>query len=441
MRRAARPVLYVGVLGVVLAFGVVHASLVGHYPFTGTSRFGWTIAYAAILGVAAYGFGLPDLHRARSRIVSASVGAAVVGAVAISAVQLVVGDALLPRFVVFGSALVLPDWFRLCARMANGGRSRAEQRDRVAVVGTPDEVDALVGELEQAPERPAAVVAALDLVTMTPTADHARPLVDEVLAARATVLVLDRAAQADPAVVAQAAELHEAGVRIRTLSLFYEQWLGKLPMSELERLSLLFDIGEVHRAPYARVKRIADVVVALVGLVVLVVVTPLVVLGDRLANRGPLLYRQERVGKGGSPFTMLKFRSMRPGGAGSAWTAVDDDRITRFGHLLRRSHLDELPQVVNVLRGDLAIVGPRPEQPAYVSELVEKLPFYRLRHVVRPGLTGWAQVKYGYAGDERDALEKLQYDFWYLRHQSLALDLRITGRTVRAVLGSEGAGR
>jgi lipopolysaccharide/colanic/teichoic acid biosynthesis glycosyltransferase len=123
------------------------------------------------------------------------------------------------------------------------------------------------------------------------------------------------------------------------------------------------------------------------------------------------------------------------------WTTEDDPRITRFGGLMRRSHLDELPQVINILRGDLSIVGPRPEQPRYVAELTRKLPFYDVRHLVRPGLTGWAQVKYGYAGDERDALEKLQYEFWYLRHQALLLDLRIIGRTVRSVLGRSGAGR
>jgi lipopolysaccharide/colanic/teichoic acid biosynthesis glycosyltransferase len=129
-----------------------------------------------------------------------------------------------------------------------------------------------------------------------------------------------------------------------------------------------------------------------------------------------------------------------PEGA-STWTSRNDPRVTRFGSLLRRTHLDELPQAVNVLRGDLSIVGPRPEQPRYVAELVEKLPFYDMRHLVRPGVTGWAQVKYGYAGDERDALEKLQYEFWYLRYQSLALDARIVGRTIRSVLGGEGSGR
>ena len=120
------------------------------------------------------------------------------------------------------------------------------------------------------------------------------------------------------------------------------------------------------------------------------------------------------------------------------WTGEDDPRITRFGRVLRRTHLDELPQVVNILRGELSVVGPRPEQPHYVEQLTEKLPFYAMRHLVRPGLTGWAQVKYGYAGDERDALEKLQYEFFYLRRQSLDFDLRIVGRTLRSVIGGDG---
>jgi lipopolysaccharide/colanic/teichoic acid biosynthesis glycosyltransferase len=131
---------------------------------------------------------------------------------------------------------------------------------------------------------------------------------------------------------------------------------------------------------------------------------------------------------------------MRPQGTQlvNEWTAEDDPRITPFGRLLRRSHVDELPQLVNVLRGDLAVVGPRPEQPQYVRELTGKIPFYDLRHRVRPGLTGWAQVKYGYAGNESDALQKLQYEFFYLRHQSLTLDLRVVARTLRSVLKLHG---
>src|SRR5690606_31752941 len=123
------------------------------------------------------------------------------------------------------------------------------------------------------------------------------------------------------------------------------------------------------------------------------------------------------------------------------WTTEDDPRITAFGRLLRKSHLDELPQVINILKGDLAIVGPRPEQPHYVEELSEKLASYDLRPLVRPGLTGWAQVEYGYAGDGRDALEKLHYAFFYLRHQDLSFDLRIILRPFRSVAGGVGSGR
>ena len=163
------------------------------------------------------------------------------------------------------------------------------------------------------------------------------------------------------------------------------------------------------------------------------------VLGNLVANRGPLFYTQDRVGRGGEVFQIHKFRSMRDDvEVPTDWTAEDDPRVTPFGRFLRITHLDELPQVWNILRGDLSLVGPRPEQPQYVADLVEKLPFYDLRHIVRPGLTGWAQVKYGYAGDERDALEKLQYDFHYLRRQSLGFDLRIIGRTVRSIIGRQG---
>jgi lipopolysaccharide/colanic/teichoic acid biosynthesis glycosyltransferase len=442
MTRWARPLLYLGVLGVVFGLARVHAAWIGHYPFTGSSRFAWTVVYAVVLCVTAYGFGLPDVPRTKKAMLSSSVGAAFVGALVMSVAQLLVGDALLPRFVVFGSAIILPDWYRLCVRLSAGGRAYAEARDRVAVVAAPDEITALETELEALPERPASVVAGVTPEEATATPASPEPLRACLAEVEPTVVVLDRAAQDDPTIVAQVADLHERGVRVRTLTGFYEGWLGKLPMSELERTSLFFDIGELHRARYGRAKRLVDVPLALAGVVVLAVVIPIVWLGNLAGNRGSLLYRQLRVGKAGQEFTILKFRTMRTVDSDStAWTTADDPRVTPFGRFLRRSHLDELPQVVNILRGDLSVVGPRPEQPHYVRELEAKLPFYRLRHLVRPGLTGWAQVNYGYAGDERDALEKLQYDFWYLRHQSLSLDVRIIGRTIRSTLGGPGGGR
>lgn len=433
MRRLARALVPLGILGVVLGLSKLHA-VRHHYDLTGSFRFGWALTYVVLLWVAAYALGIPDVTRGRTRWLSAA-GAAATGALAISVLQLLLGDALLPRFVVFGAAVVLVPWYVLCTLVASGGVVRDEARDRVVVVGAPGDGEVIRLELADGAERPAVVVGALTVATARGNGNGAEPLVDLAIATEATVVVLTRAAQDEEHVVEQVAALHEAGVRIRTLADFYEEWLGKLPIAELERISLLFDIRELHRLRYARIKRLLDVAVGGVGMLAFVVSMPIVLVGNLVANRGPLLYRQARVGQDGRRFTIVKFRTMRaaPDGIPNEWTTEDDPRITPFGHVLRRVHLDELPQVINIVRGDLSVVGPRPEQPHYVEELAAKIPFYDLRHLVRPGLTGWAQVKFGYAGDERDALEKLQYDFYYLRHQHLALDVRICMRTVREV--------
>ncbi len=436
MRRVARLLLVVGTAAAVLALSKAHA--VHHeYDFTASSRFGWALAYIALLVAAAYGIGLPDLTRTRRSAAVATVGSTLAAALAISVLQLLFGSALLPRFVVFGTPAVLTPLYALCAALANDGRSRDARRDRLILVGGIDEASELTDELAENPERPAIVAAVLSPEAAA-TVDGREPLVEAAAHHRASAVVLDRRAQNDDSIVAQAASLHAAGVRVRTLSLCFDEWLGKLPISELERISLMFDIGEVHRARYGRLKRIADIAAGTVGMLALAVLLPLVLLGNRVANRGPLFYRQPRVGKHGRPFHIYKFRTMTPEGGGTAWTTEDDPRITPFGAWLRRSHLDELPQALNMLRGDLSVVGPRPEQPQYVDELTRKIPFYNLRHLVRPGLTGWAQVKYPYGSTEADALEKLQYEFYYLRHQSLALDARILGRTIRTVVGRKG---
>lgn len=431
--------MYVGVVGIVLALGKYHASTAGGYDFLASSRFLWAFTYIALLCLAAYGVGLPEVPRsARSRL-PVSFLASGAGVLGMSAVQLFVGDALLPRFVVFGAGLLLVPWYYALSCVADAGRSVLEQRDRVIVVGPPQLEAELTGELRANPERPASVVATLTESMASDIDGVRRPLVDEVRRERATVLVLSGPAQTDERIIDQAAALHESGVRVRTQSLFYEEWLGKIPVADLGRVSLFFDIGEVHRIRFGRVKRLVDVVAGAVGLVVLAASIPLVFVCNLVANQGPLFYVQERVGRGGQHFRIYKFRSMRPDvSTDTGWTAKADPRVTPFGHVLRVSHLDELPQVWNIVKGDLSLVGPRPEQPRYVAELVDKLPYYDLRHIVRPGLTGWAQVKYGYAGDERGALEKLQYDFHYLRRQSLLFDLRIIGRTVRSILGREG---
>jgi lipopolysaccharide/colanic/teichoic acid biosynthesis glycosyltransferase len=440
MRRLARALVPLGVIGVVLGLSKLHA--VRHqYVFTGSFRFGWAILYIGLLWVSAYALGIPDLGRRRT-LWPTVIAASALGALTISVVQLFVGDALLPRFVVFGSAVILMPWYVTCTIIATGGAIRAAVRDRVVVVGGHNDQETIRLELVDGAEHPAVLVAMLDLAEAVGDGNGAEPLVDRAIADDATVVVLARAAQDDEHIVEQVATLHEAGVRIRTLSDFYEEWLGKLPLVELERVSLMFDIREVHQERYARVKRLLDVALALTATVAFVISLPVVLVGNACANRGMLFYRQPRVGQFGRRFSILKYRTMRATSEGMSneWTAEDDPRITGFGRIMRRFHLDELPQVINILKGDLSVVGPRPEQPQYVEELTDKIPFYELRHLVRPGLTGWAQVKFGYAGDEQDALEKLQYDFFYLRHQSLGLDARICARTMRELF-IDGGGR
>jgi lipopolysaccharide/colanic/teichoic acid biosynthesis glycosyltransferase len=438
--RLARVALFGGTALCVAALSKAHA-MTNAYSWSGSSRFAWSLGYVLLLAVAAYGFGLPEQPRSRRSAAVAAIGAAAAAAVTVSVVQLFAGDALLPRFVVLGSAIVLVPWSVLCWTLARDGHARAGGRDRVLVVADRDEATTLARELDRAPERPAELLGCLSIpAALSTSVPPRRPLLDAARARGATVVVLSRTAQAEDDLVVQASMLHEEGVRIRTLSLFYEQWLGKLPIGELERVSLLFDIGEVHVAGYARLKRLLDIALATLGLVALVIVTPFVVVGDVVANRGPLFFRQPRTGRNGRTFQILKFRTMldTPPEVGPERTIDGDARVTRFGGVLRRTHLDELPQVVNVLSGELSIVGPRPEQPQLVAELTDKIPFYRLRHLVRPGLTGWAQVKYPYAATDAETLEKLQYEFFYLRRQSLRLDLRIVGRTIRAVIGREG---
>jgi lipopolysaccharide/colanic/teichoic acid biosynthesis glycosyltransferase len=433
MKRSARLLVPAGIVAIVLVVGDQHVRTRGPYQVSW-----WTLAYMALLCTTAYAAGLPDVTRTSRSALSASVGSVAAAALGVSAAQLVLGSQVLPRFVVLASAVLLVPWHLACTVVANGGRKQERYHDRVLLVGGEEEAAALREELTRQPEHDAHLSGVLSLGDARPTALWDEPLVDRAITSRATMVVLDRLASTDATVVAQAAALHETGIRIRTLELFYDEWLGKLPVSELEQVSLMFDIGEVHRARYGRTKRLADVAVGLGGCVALLPLLATVWLLNLAGNRGPLLYRQPRVGRGRNVFTIVKLRTMTVSEAPTEWTGEADPRITPVGRWLRRTHLDELPQAWNILRGDLSLVGPRPEQPHYVEQLAEKLPWYHVRHLVRPGLTGWAQVKYAYGASEEDSLEKLQYELFYLRHQGMALDARIVGRTLRHIVGLGG---
>jgi lipopolysaccharide/colanic/teichoic acid biosynthesis glycosyltransferase len=438
VQRAVRWLVFAVTLGVVVGLGELHAHLIGDYQFLSGGRGPWDAVYVIVLALAAYGAGMPDVPRTvLGAWVSASLAVAT-AAVAVSLIQLVIGSGVLPRFVIFGAVVILVPSYAMLSVASEHIRRHDEVSDRVLVVARRDHIETLRSDVERSPEHPAALVAAIDLTELDGAVEASGQIEKAAKESKATLIVLDREAQGSESVVAQVAVLHGGGTRVRTLSLFYEEWLGKLPLGELERMSLMFDIQELHAAVYSRVKRFSDVVLGLVGTVALVGAVPMVAVLDLIGNRGSILYRQRRVGKGGTEFTILKFRTMRPATGEWTWTEHGDPRVSWVGRWLRQTHIDELPQVLNILRGDLSFVGPRPEQPAYVEELRQKIPFYDVRHLVHPGLTGWAQVKFEYGATVADALEKLQYEFFYLRHQSLSLDARIVARTLRSVLWHKG---
>lgn len=236
-------------------------------------------------------------------------------------------------------------------------------------------------------------------------------------------------------------QCYEQGVCIHAMALVYEEALERIP---IEHLGKKWFPGPLQRGLptfYRACKRAMDITVALGGMVVLGTLLIPVAALIYLESGGPIFYRQERLGRGGKRFRLLKFRTMKPQaeqGGQAIWATVGDARITRVGRFLRPTRLDELPQVLMVLKGDMSIVGPRPERPEFVRHLEEQIPFYRTRLSVKPGLTGWAQINYHYGSTVEDAATKLQYDLYYVKHRSMLLDLLIMLRTIHVMVALRG---
>jgi sugar transferase (PEP-CTERM system associated) len=233
-----------------------------------------------------------------------------------------------------------------------------------------------------------------------------------------------------------------AGVQFDHLASFYEEYTGKIAVENLRPSWLIFSSGFQKTRRLKTVKRAFDIAAAAAGLAIGLPVMLLIAAALKLTSRGPVLYHQTRVGQHGHPFTVHKFRSMRAdaeAGTGAIWASPNDERVTAVGRFLRRTRLDELPQLWNVLIGEMSLIGPRPERPEFVEELTRQIPFYGERHAVKPGITGWAQVRYTYGASVEDALEKLQYDLFYIKNLTLALDLLIVINTVKTVLLQRGA--
>jgi sugar transferase (PEP-CTERM system associated) len=234
------------------------------------------------------------------------------------------------------------------------------------------------------------------------------------------------------------------GVNVIDSATFFERQLGKMKLDSLHPSSVVFSDGFSQAAMRSSAKRLFDIVVSTVMLLMaapIMLVTAVAILAES-GFRGPIIYRQQRVGVDNRPFEVLKFRSMRVDAEkeGQAqWAQKNDARVTKVGAFIRKTRIDELPQLINVLRGDMSFVGPRPERPQFVSELSEVIPFYGLRHHVKPGITGWAQICYPYGSSVADAKEKLQYDLYYMKNYSLFLDMMILFQTAQVILWGKGA--
>jgi exopolysaccharide biosynthesis polyprenyl glycosylphosphotransferase len=253
-------------------------------------------------------------------------------------------------------------------------------------------------------------------------------------------IILRETSQELPSIVAQKLmELHFSGVPTYTLELFHEVFWRKIPLYRLNQTWLFQEGFQIAREPvFERLKRISDLGLSAFGLLLALPFFPLVAAAIWLDDRGPIFFRQSRVGRNRVLFDIVKLRTMRVGGTGSDYTQKNDARITRLGHFLRASRLDEVPQLWNVLIGDMSLIGPRAEWVRLVEDYEKKIPCYHFRHLVKPGITGWAQVNYPYGANLEDTLRKLEYDLYYIRYFSFVLDASIVLKTIHIMLFGKG---
>jgi sugar transferase (PEP-CTERM system associated) len=316
-------------------------------------------------------------------------------------------------------------------------------RERVYVLGTGDRALRLLNGLRQRSELGIEVVGwtgnIQGALTRETVATHLVGSARERGVHRVIVAMPDRRGTLP---VEELLELRLNGVKVEEATSWLEKMSGRIEVEQLYASWMIFAEGFRFSTIFRIVRRGLNFSLALVGLVISLPLLPFILLAVKLDSPGPVLYRQKRVGKRGTQFYCYKFRTMRQDAeadTGATWAADDDPRITRVGKVLRVTRLDEIPQLWCVLKGDMHFVGPRPERPEFVEWLSKEIPYYGVRHAVRPGITGWAQVQYKYGNTLEDAREKLQYDLFYIKNASIGLDLLILFQTIKIVLLGRGA--
>jgi sugar transferase (PEP-CTERM system associated) len=322
--------------------------------------------------------------------------------------------------------------------------------NRILIVGTGREAMGVKNVLSGLPIDEVTVVGVYPLGTERGQVTAGYRLVQEGLSLDAAALALGvneivvavREQRGGVLPLRQLVDCRLRGIRVTCLPSFYERVCGEIPIDSLKAGWLMYSDGFRQGMARRMVKRSFDFIAALALLTVSLPIMVVTAIAIAMESSGPILLRQERVGAGGRTFRLLKFRSMRNDAEKDGvpqWATSHDSRITRVGRLIRRSRIDELPQIFNVLKGEMSFVGPRPERPFFVSQLIEEIPFYGARHSIKPGITGWAQVRYSYGASKEDAMRKLQFDLYYVKNHTLFLDLLILIGTVRVVLLGQGA--
>ncbi len=414
--------------------------------------FGVVIAMAALCQLSLYSH---DLYLRSRTLPTRECFVKILQAVGVAAGLIVVVNILVPEWRIAGGAMIgalgilpfaLMLWRGVCARLL---KSQVFDR-RVFLVGVGRLAEDLVATLNAEPD--IAYTIAARLPEFRNGTGVALPI-ESRRASDTALLAFVRQARIDHVVIAlddsrgklpfdELLRCKFSGVKIEDGLSFYERITGRVHLDALKPSWMIFSDGFGRPRVTTAFKRLHDMVGSLVGLTLVTPLSLVIATLIKLDSHGPILYRQERVGEGGRPFTLLKFRSMRQdaeAATGPVWATDGDHRATRLGKWLRKFRFDELPQMINVLRGDMSFVGPRPERPCFVENLKNTIPYYGLRHAVKPGITGWAQVRYHYGSNVQDTVEKLQYDLYYIKNMSVLLDVTILVQTIRTVLLGRGA--
>jgi sugar transferase (PEP-CTERM system associated) len=433
----------------IIALGAISAAQIGYWPGDGAL---WP-KVATLAGLTLLALYLADLYRLDPRIRRSELAfrlllALAAAGVATAAVGFAVPPLRLGRLA-FAHTFGVVTLGLLASRLGwLAGGPKRRLRHRVLVLGVGPAAPALP-ELQFSSNRPFTILGFLD---DAPDAGDRVPAGCELLGKTKDLLNLVDELKPDLVLVAlaemrralPAEELLECrlrGINVEEWPTFYEKQTGKILVTNLRPSWLIFSNGFVKTETTRLVKRAMDIALALTGLIVTLPVMVAVAIAVRLDSKGPVLFRQARVGERGRIFVLNKFRSMTVDAErdGAVWATARDPRVTRVGRWLRRTRLDELPQFWNVLVGNMSFVGPRPERPEFVETLQRAIPFYMGRHSVKPGITGWAQVRYCYAASVEDSTEKLQYDLYYIKNLSPLLDLVILLNTLQVVLFARGS--